>query len=60
MTGGGLQEPQYPRNAHAVAPGQCLQGWITFVVTPTSRIVTATYQPDLSGQPQTGGRWRVG
>jgi hypothetical protein len=62
ITGGGLIEPQYPSGrtgGQQLAAGECLLGWITYVVPTNAVIVTAKYAAIDNGEPEPVGRWRV-
>jgi hypothetical protein len=58
VTGGGLHEPQYPSVGHPLNAGECVQGWITFVVPGTLKIKAAKYSPSIvQGQPLPHATW---
>jgi hypothetical protein len=64
ITGGGLTEPQYPSGrtgGQPLAAGECLLGWITYVLPTNAVIVMAKYSTsDDNGKPEPVGRWKLG
>ena len=60
VTGGGLHEPQYPGVADPLNAGECVQGWITFVVPRTLKVKAAKYAPsNAKGEPLPHAIWDV-
>ena len=60
VTDGALHEPQYPSVGDPLNAGECVQGWITFVVPRTLKIKAAEYSPSTrQGQPLAQAMWKL-